>query len=160
MLWYIHAQETTLEVMQERQCFGTKMANAIAPSSTVTRITRISGDDMREPKRNYLGGKVVVLRQFIKRTRDTTPGSDRTGLGLLGKGKRAEVTYQNWGKLSRSSSNQRSSSSSRSRSLMFLPSFWEVWGVVFLVMAGRVEEAAFRTSVIEVLPEACPDLRR
>jgi len=73
----------------------------------------------------------------------------------------AKQTYQYCGKLSLSSSHHRSSSHSRSRSLGFLPSFWAVVGVVLLVMAaGRVLETAFRTSVMDELPEAWPDRRR
>lgn len=74
----------------------------------------------------------------------------------------AKPTYQYCGKLSLSSSHQRSSSHSRSRSLGFLPSFGAAVGVVLLVMAaGRVVlETAFRTSVMDELPEAWPDRRR
>jgi hypothetical protein len=50
-----------------------------------------------------------------------------------------------------------------------LRGFGTLWGVVLLVIAGREEYflyegsvavTALRTSVKDVLPEACPDLRR
>ena len=73
------------------------------------------------------------------------------------------VTYQNCGKLSLSSSHQRSSSHSLSRSLGFLPSFWTAWGVVLLVTGagrevlyltdGSEVPLAFLTSVMDVLAE-------
>jgi len=53
----------------------------------------------------------------------------------------------------------------------FLPSFGRLWGVVFLVIGagrdeccflyeGSVAVTALRTSVMDELPEAWPDLRR
>jgi hypothetical protein len=82
-----------------------------------------------------------------------------------------QFTYQNWGKLSLSSSHQRSSSHSRSLSLGLLPNFCATLSVVLLVIGAGLEAllyfaessdrvTAFRTSVIDVLAEACPDLRR
>ncbi len=87
-----------------------------------------------------------------------------------GRGER--FTYQNWGKLSLSSSHQRSSSHSRSLSRGLLPSFCATLSVVLLVIGAGLEAlllyfadssdnvTAFPTSVIDVLAEACPDLRR
>jgi len=70
-------------------------------------------------------------------------------------------TYQYCGKLSLSSSHQRSSSHSLSRSRGGFPSFWADCDVVLLViMAGRDAPTALRTSVMDELPEACPDFRR
>jgi len=74
------------------------------------------------------------------------------------------TTYQYSGKLCLSSSHQRSSSNSFSRSRGFLPSFGALWGVIFLLdvdgrdecflYEGSVATTAFRTSVMDVLPEA------
>lgn len=77
-------------------------------------------------------------------------------------------TYQNCGKLSLSCStdSQYSSSMSRSLSLRFLPN---LWGVVLLVIAGRVDlclvdrsetVTAFLTSVVEVFVDPWPDFLR
>jgi hypothetical protein len=75
-------------------------------------------------------------------------------------------TYQYWGKLSLSSSHQRSSSQSLSRgfdSLWLFPSFPTVWGVVLRVMGAGLDDlclvetsetvTAFLTSVMEVFAE-------
>lgn len=75
-------------------------------------------------------------------------------------------TYQYWGKLSRSSSNQRSSSHSCCLSLGLLPSFWAALSVLLRVSGGGRKVlllyladssdnvTAFRTSVMDVLAEA------
>lgn len=116
----------------------------------VTPITRMSGDDAGGWKRKLLRGKAK-------------------GVMRLWNAKRVLTTYQYSGKLSRSSSHQRSSSSF-SRSRVLLRSFGTLWGVILLVMGagreeyflyeGSVAVTALRTSVKDVLPEACPDLRR
>lgn len=81
-------------------------------------------------------------------------------------------TYQYWGKLSLSSSDQRSSSHSCCLSLGLLPSLCADLSVLLLVIGDGLEDlllylaessdkvTAFRTSVVDVLAEACPDLRR
>ncbi len=88
----------------------------------------------------------------------------KTQLKLWNTKRRLLTTYQYSGKLCLSSSHQRSSSNSFSRSRGFLPSFGALWGVIFLLdvdgrdecflYEGSVAETAFRTSVMEVLPEA------
>jgi hypothetical protein len=114
-------------------------------------ITCISGDNAGGWKRKCPEGKGQGRDEVVKH-------------------KKVLATYQYSGKLSRSSSHQRCSSNSFSRSRGFLPSFGTLWGVVLLVMAagrdecflyeGSVAVTALRTSVNEVLLETWPDLRR